>query len=296
MALLWTAALILLGVATGGGSKSSSAGNGAAAAPVDGSTTPYTIKPASDVHLNGTCSWRLGAYGRPLELRDSNHTPRHPVCQPVVNETTVAASGAWAPWTHRPVCTEARADEWGTVQQYCVFTDASFRGGRGISVIAAPHVAAAMADALDDSGIPPRLRDHPSTALHGDVALEHGSVAHGNAFAVQEVPGHGKGVVAARHIGRGELVFVDYATVLSQNTFTAPGTAAAPADPEQIMQLLQVAAKQLPTAQQTRVHALAHSLGGERIRDILRTNVFGGIAIAGEPHIGLFPLGSVRGR
>ncbi|CAK7201794.1 hypothetical protein SEUCBS139899_004509 [Sporothrix eucalyptigena] len=227
-------------------------------------------------------------------------------CSLIVDEFSAAKTNQWAPWTHKPVCTDAYRTGAGgkkvRLQQFCVFTDATFRGGRGISVIAAPHAAAAMAHALDDSGIPARLRDHVSTPLAGDPAFEHGPIREdgtGNAFAVQDIPGQGKGVVAARKIKKGEVVFVDYVTVLSQNTFSAHDDMSAlgiedtgKADESQIMQLLQVAVAQLPATQQTKVHALAHSLGGERIRDILRTNVFGGITIADASYIGLFPLGS----
>lgn len=307
MALAWISALILLAVFTTNGhgsqDKTPSTQTGDTARAGEGREGGrdggggITLKATTGVQMTGACRWQTGTNGLPLTLAGSR--PNNPKCPLVVDEFTAASghSKGWAPWTHRPVCTEARRDKRGRArqQQYCVFTDATFRGGRGLSVIAAPHGAAAMADTLDDSGVPPRLRDHPSTPLRGDTAREHGTTAEGNAFAVQDMPGRGRGVVATRRIRRGELVFVDYVTVLSQNTFTAPDSASNgdEADPEQIMQLLQVAVAQLPRAQNTRVHALAHSLGGERVRDILRTNVFGGITIAGEPHIGLFPLGSV---
>ncbi|OAA65680.1 SET domain protein [Niveomyces insectorum RCEF 264] len=308
LAFVWTNVLILIAVLTASGNgsqneRSKRAPGGPLTRNKDAGWT-HTIKATDHVHMNGTCRSGTGSHGVPLVLGGSSSSSsssshhRHGAC-PLPLAVAAADDNitlsAWAPWTHRPVCTDARQDEWGAVQQHCVFTDATFRGGRGISVIAAPHVAAAMADTLDDGGIPARLRDHPSTPLAGDPTLEHGPPAAegGNAsFTVQTLPNRGKGVVATRRIRKGELVFVDYVTVLSQNTFTAPGSSDAPADPEQILQLLQVAVQQLTPGQQARVHALAHSLGGERIRDILRTNVFGGIEIAGEPHIGLFPLGS----
>lgn len=311
MALAWISTLVLLAVNTANGNGSKTSKDGAQPSV----TSTYTLRPTTDIQMTSTCKWHAGANGIPLTLTrsstDSSHLDADAVCPPVVDEFTAAAQNRWTPWTHRPVCTEANRTglqgQTVRLQQYCVFTDATFRGGRGISVIAAPHAAAAMTLALDDSGVPARLRDHPSTPLDGDPALEHGPFdetrGRRNAFSVQDMPGRGKGVVAARRIRRGEVVFVDYATVLSQNTFSAIDGSGrnewedgnefrGDADPDQIMQLLQVAVAQLPPTQQARVHALAHSLGGDRVRDILRTNVFGGITIAGASYIGLFPLGS----
>ncbi|CAK7236078.1 hypothetical protein SBRCBS47491_009513 [Sporothrix bragantina] len=292
MGLAWTSALILLAVFTANGNGSKAHKSPTA------SKDDFALTATTDIKMTGTCLWQTRLAGD-----DSTAT-----CSLVVNELTAVRDNSWAPWTHRPVCTAAyRTGARGKkvrLQQFCVFTDATFRGGRGLSIIAAPHVAAAMARSLDDGNIPARLRDHPSTPLAGDPALEYGPVddntGQGNAFVVQDIPGRGKGVVAARKIRKGEVVFVDYATVLTQNTFSAHDATSTElgiedggeADEEQIMQLLQVAVAQLSEAQQTKIHALAHSLGGERIRDILRTNVFGGITIADVSYIGLFALGS----
>lgn len=312
MAVAWFGALVVLAIFTANG-NSSKAPKGATEPPPVASA--FTLNVTTDIQTTGTCRWNTGSNGIPLVLSTNGIADREldveARCPTVINEFTASAYERWAPWTHRPVCTEAnRTGSRGQIvklRQYCVFTDATFRGGRGISVIAAPHAAAAMASALDDSGIPARLRDHPSTPLDGDVSLEHGPVeatkGRQNAFGVQDIQGRGKGVVAARRIRRGEVVFVDYVTVLSQNSFTANDGSGnnewgdgsefyGDAEQDQIMQLLQVAVLQLPETQQRRVHALAHSLGGERVRDILRTNVFGGITIAGASYIGLFPLGS----
>ncbi|CAK7217377.1 hypothetical protein SCUCBS95973_003128 [Sporothrix curviconia] len=300
MALAWTSALILLAVFTANSSKSRR--------PSKSTKNDFTPTATANVQMTGTCRWRTGLAG----IDDIGTV----TCLLVVDERIAVAANHWAPWTHRPVCmaayrTGARGQK-VRLQQYCVFTDATFRGGRGLSVIAAPHAAAAMASSLDDGGIPARLRDHPSTPLAGDPALEHGPVGpetetgtgtetdRGSAFVVQDMPGRGKGVMATRKMRKGEVAFVDYATVLAQNTFSAHDATSADlgiedgceAEEEQIMQLLQVAVAQLPEAQQTKIHALAHSLGGERIRDMLRTNVFGGITIADASYIGLFTLGS----
>lgn len=311
MALAWISAVVLLAVftANGNGSKTPEEKTKLPAA------SAFELKATTDTQFNSTCRWRTGTNGAPLTLHASNINGREldidAICPVLVDEGTASEHSRWAPWTHRPVCTEVnRTGSRGQtvrLQQYCVFTDSTFRGGRGISVIAAPHAAAAVAPALDDSGIPERLRNHPSAPLDGDPALEYGPVGETrgrqDAFSVEEIPGRGKGVVAARRILRGEVVFVDYVTVLSQNTFSSNDCSGrndwedgsefrGDADPDQIMQLLQVAVTQLPEAQQKRVYSLAHSLGGERVRDILRTNVFGGITIAGASYIGLFPLGS----
>ncbi len=127
-------------------------------------------------------------------------------------------SRPYGAWTSRPFCVEATgreeadeplravrevgeddADTFG----YCLYTDASF-GDHGLSIVARPavarqHVAADMA-AVAASGFP----------ANGTVQQwADGEPAH----AVVDMPGKGKGVVAARRIRRFETLVVDTAAL-----------------------------------------------------------------------------------
>lgn len=228
-----------------------------------------SLQDAVGAHTNGVCSrnrFLTGLGTCPLPL----------------DEASAGKKGDWSPWTHRPRCTNPTSRP-GPNPNYCLYTDASFRGSRGISMVTAPHLAASIVDTLQDAGVPPRLRDHPSNPLSGKSDQE-------PAFKVRRIPGRGKGTVATRNIRRWELIIVDYPTVLAQNTFPDAQSQ------EDIITLLHLAVDQLPDAQRKKVLGLAHTLGGDVIRDILRTNVFGGVEINGVNHIGLFPLGSVSRR
>ena len=210
------------------------------------------------------CSWRRHPFSTDLL-----------VCPPPIDSDTFALTASFAPWSHPPACV-GRVDS--SIPPFCIFTDTAFRGGRGISILTSPEVAAAMAPSLDDGIIPPALRDHPSSPLS----------AGGEApFRILNLPGRGKGTVAARRFRQWEVVMVDFPALIAQNEYTEIS------DPTAIRELLRQGVDQLPPDQRERVMGLARSGDGEAIGDILKTNVFGGVNVGGMSHIGLFPVGSV---
>jgi len=220
--------------------------------------------------FHGSCKW--GGHGSvfPLEID---------TCPRPIDESATD----WRPWTHRPHCINP-VDDLTDDPQFCIFSDASFRFGRGISVLTSPEIAADMVSSLDDAAVSPFLRGHPS----GPFPQQSGG-ARSPPYRVMRLPGRGKGTVATRKIKKWETVLVDFPAVITQNEYSELSS------PSEIRRLLERGVEQLPEHQKDRVLNLAHATGGELIRDILRTNVFGGIEYGGVNHVALFPIGSVSG-
>src|SRR3569833_773845 len=80
--------------------------------------------------FHGSCKW--GGHGSvfPLEID---------TCPRPIDESATD----WRPWTHRPHCINP-VDDLTDDPQFCIFSDASFRFGRGISVLTSPEIAADM--------------------------------------------------------------------------------------------------------------------------------------------------------
>lgn len=232
----------------------------------------FTKSALADLLDPTTCS--SGVHG---SIPDSR--PELSTCPLPIDEDSAFDTGTWAPWKRRPYCVEPAQDD-TPGPQFCLYTFEPFRGDRGLSVITTPALAASMVDALDDSVVPPKLRDHPSSLL---AAGGQGSPA----YVIKDVPKRGKGLVAQRPIRKWDVVLVDYPVMITHmDVFAA-------VDDESRADLLEQALQQLPEPQQEEVISLARSTGGEPIEDILKTNIFGvelGLEI---PHSGLFPIGSV---
>ncbi|KAI1803969.1 SET domain-containing protein [Daldinia bambusicola] len=200
------------------------------------------------------------------------------ICPPPVDEESAIDTGTWESWKRRPYCIEPLSDD-APGPQFCLYTFEPFRGNKGLSVVTTPVLAASMVDALDDTVVPPKLREHPSSSLAAEGRND-------LAYVIEDIPGKGKGLVAQRPIRQWEVVLVDYPAMLAHmGLFDVVG-------PELREDVLDRALRQLPEEQQGDILSLARSTGGETVEDILRTNIFGvelGIEI---PHLGLFPIGS----
>ncbi|KAI0839468.1 hypothetical protein F5Y06DRAFT_22851 [Hypoxylon sp. FL0890] len=202
-------------------------------------------------------------------------------CPLPVDEESAIDTGSWTPWKRRPHCVEPfMQDDEVTGPQFCVYTFEPFRGDKGLSVVTTPVLAATIANFLDDSIVPPRLREHPWSSL---AAERQDSPS----FTIKGVPGKGNGLVAQRQIHKWDVVLVDYPAMLTHmDLFDIVGA-------EARQDLLERALEQLPEKHQGELLVLARNRGGEPIEDILRPNIFGvevGIEI---PHLRLFPIASV---
>ncbi|KAL7621667.1 hypothetical protein AAE478_008994 [Parahypoxylon ruwenzoriense] len=201
-------------------------------------------------------------------------------CPLPIDEDSAIDTGIWRPWKRRPYCVEPfMTDEEVFGPEFCLYTFEPFREDQGLTIITTPALAANTIDALDDAAVPTKLRSHSHPSAIG---------SQGNlTFAVKEVPGKEKGLVAQRRIQRWEVVLVDYPVMLAHmDLFDVVGS-------EVRQDLLERALHQLPEQQQSGILSLARSKGGEPVEDILRTNIFGVELGEQIQHLGLFPLGSV---
>ncbi|KAI1391850.1 SET domain-containing protein [Hypoxylon trugodes] len=199
-------------------------------------------------------------------------------CSLPIDEDSAIDTGVWAPWKKRPYCIEPLQSD-APAPQFCLYTFEPFRGSHGFSVVTTPVLAATIVDALDDAVVPPRLRDHPSSSLAPDARDS-------PAFAVENIPGKGKGLIAKRHIRKWDVILVDFPVILTHmGLFEVVG-------PETRQDILERALRQLPEEQQGEILSLARSSGGEPIEDTLKTNIFG-VELGMEiPHLGLFQTAS----
>ena len=232
-----------------------------AAALLAGSSFVSRVTAATAAHQR-QCAW--GGHGFPFPSALQT-TPL-----PVDGE-----SADWAPWTHEPHCLQGALQPVGA-PEWCVYTDTTFRGGRGLSVITHPSFAAALVGSLDDTVLAARGASPPPLR-----AKKHRN------YVLKAFRGRGTGVAARRDLRRWETVMTDYPAMVLKGDFFDSDLGEEEQD-----ELKRVALERLPAERQKEFLALAASHGVEKVEDILRTNVLG-IEVAGETHLGLFPAHSV---
>ncbi len=213
------------------------------------------------------CGWGHLGGRKPVSL-DHDST----ACPVPISEAHAETPWRWGPWTHRPFCGGNSSSATGS---YCVYTNAMAGGqGRGISIVATPETAAGVLNLAEHSVEPSRTRSPPPWAL-------------------QDVLGKGKGLVATRKIAKGQAVVArDQAVVVAPVRYDVEGQQ--PVTPRQKYELLRRAAEQL--ADPAAVFALASGAlasGASAIDDIMMTNSFG-ITVEGESFMALFPEVAVR--
>lgn len=175
------------------------------------------------------------------------------------------------PWSHAPFCIPNTNTAGGKgkkkqkPKQLCVFTNVSFDGGRGISIVASPDVAGKM------------VRQNLLTVSREPVSqLVGGGGAGGPAVKYEEIekPGLGIGLfvrASSQGYKAGEIIMWEYPTLI------VPSGGADSAVSNDVLDMLRwKALLQLPKPTRIRTRALAQSkrLGKDEIIDILDTNAF----------------------
>ncbi len=260
------------------------------ASAADDADAPLNLPPP----LIGQCSW--SRYGYPT-FAVRGGLDGLDTCPRPVSDTTAAALGGYGPWSYPPYCIRAprNATTGALGLKYCVYTHLTFRG-RGLSVISTPQMAANLVPALDDTRVPPRLRDGPaSTMARRDAVRASG----GRSYAIKTVPGRGKGLVARRRVPKWGEALVGFPIMVARTDFLEA------LDSEDRKRLEHRALAQLPKMAQEAILGLAHGAAGGSddhgflLEEIFRSNIFG-IELAGVPHFALQVEGSVsdggRGR
>jgi hypothetical protein len=176
---------------------------------------------------------------------------------------------AYAPWTHKPVCTEYLDEMEG---ELCVYTDANFSNGRGISIFTtargAKEVLASSlyqdSTALSSRGINADLDDNQRP------------------WYTANVPGKGTGMLASRPLQRGDLITA-YTPYLIAPMEAILSTM-------QREYYLRIALDQLPQASQDKYLALAkiYNEPSVVVQDVVKANAFG-IHFDGKQHLAVFP-------
>jgi hypothetical protein len=168
------------------------------------------------------------------------------------------------PWTHRPICTEVLKS---LNSKLCVYTDANFSNGRGISIITTPETAEEFA------ALP---------AFQDPAALDGINVFSG-AWYTQTLPEKGMGMLAKK-----QLKFKDPVTAYTPAFVPLlDGEALTTVEREK---LYRVAVYQLPEATREAYLQLAYVYGqpNVRVQDIVKANTFQ-LEIGGRNHLAVFP-------
>lgn len=179
---------------------------------------------------------------------------------------------SYFPWTHKPICGN-QFDELG--EAFCVYTNASFSDGRGISILTTPGVAEKFAT------LPPFQN---STAL-SSRGINVDTDPKDRPWYTVSIPGKGVGMRASRPLQRGDLITAYTPVVLAHigdSLFT-----------EDREKLLRLAVEQLPVASRDAYLDLAKIYDEADVvaQDVLKANGFD-MEIGGLKHGAVFPEAS----
>lgn len=195
-----------------------------------------------------------------------------------VQETTSAAlpsttavdndqseNGSYGPWTHKPVCTDF-LEELGS--ELCVYTNATFSQGRGISIFTTPRIAEEYATLLP---------------FHDPEALSSRGINIPNGvWYTKDIPGKGVGMLAKRDLQRGDLItaFTPYLLSHTENILST----------EEREKFLQIALSQLPIESQEHYLGLAkiYHIPSVVVQDVCKANSFE-MQVGGQMHLAVFP-------
>ncbi|KAF2185295.1 SET domain-containing protein [Zopfia rhizophila CBS 207.26] len=171
----------------------------------------------------------------------------------------------FGPWSYPLVCT-------GVLQtlgsKLCVYTNASFGDGRGISIFTTPRIAAEFVTL-------PALQD--PTALDGN-----GINTFSGSWYAEELPGKGVGMLARRNLKPKDRITAYTPALLAHLEDELPTM--------EREKYFRIAISQLPAATRDSYLQLATVYGKPQIRvqDIVKANTFQ-LHIGGQNHLAVFP-------
>ncbi|KAK5236495.1 hypothetical protein LTR99_007827 [Exophiala xenobiotica] len=170
----------------------------------------------------------------------------------------------YAPWSFKPVCTQTLPS---INSELCVYTNATFANGRGISLFSTPRIAEQMANLS-----PFNDRDGFSPLINTDSG----------AWYTQPIRNKGIGMFAKHPLRRGDLIIATTPVLVaySENLLS-------PAERERF---LQTAIEQLPASTREAYLGLTTVHGNPEIlvQDIAAANTFA-IQLHGQKHLAAFP-------
>ncbi|KAF2438986.1 SET domain-containing protein [Karstenula rhodostoma CBS 690.94] len=189
---------------------------------------------------------------------------RAPTACPVVQDGLTSTT---FPWTHAPTClplvlpVEPHGGRHGT---YCVYTNAAFNDGRGISIVSSPESAAELAREVWETG----------------VGRER---AEGGLWEARDVEGKGVGLFAKRPIDSGETVILESPVVVVAREVLGSVSSS------RRRVLLERAVGQLPERTREMVTALSRRGGESEVEDIVNVNAVGAKVWDGTSHLLVVP-------
>jgi hypothetical protein len=199
-----------------------------------------------------------------------NPLPSQLACPGIVDDETALLEGKWAPWSYQPICFHTKEKK-NKDTKLCAYTLSSLRGGGGFSIITTPCIAASLAGQLQDPDIAWLEKQRRwSYKVEGETYFE-----------VKELPGKGFGVIATQHIQKDQVLSVK-SPIMLQIMDSHPW------DSEDILELMYQASNRLPPKEQSDMLAMAQSVGGYIIDDVMNTNTFG-VTVGGVYHAALYP-------
>lgn len=152
------------------------------------------------------------------------------------------------PWTHYPICIDTKSEK------FCTYTNADYNGGRGISFVVSPHVAASFILETFDRAL---------GGLDGQFGEELGM------WHVQDTQEKGRGVFARKDIAgifAGESIMLKVPVLFVAKELLETATEA------QKELLLDRAIENLAVKTSKIVRTLARTWGGPQAIDVVRTN------------------------
>jgi len=168
-------------------------------------------------------------------------------------------------WSYEPVCTEFLEV---LESELCVYTNATFSNGRGISIFTTPKIAEEFA------GLSP-FHDN-------DVLVQRGINNPEGPWYTKALPGKGIGMLAKQDLKRGDLItaFTPYLLAHAENVLTTL----------EREKYLQIAVKQLPEASQEHYFSLAKYYNDPSVvvQDVVKANSFE-MQLGGLMHLTVFP-------
>jgi hypothetical protein len=182
------------------------------------------------------------------------------------NENIVRTS-SYTPWTHKRQCLEDEEN----YQEYCVYTDANFADGRGISFFTSREIAK-------------RVESLPAF-------LQQGIHDNANRFVnppweIRNILGRGNGLFATRTLYRGdEIIVATPVGVYHSQAFSADRLTG--------YQYLRKTFDQMPNDTREVILRTAVNEPGDPIMERINTNAFLG-DFEGAPHFLLYPETAVR--
>jgi len=170
-----------------------------------------------------------------------------------------------SPWSYEPICTEFLE---GLKSKLCVYTNATFANGRGISIFTTPEIAKEFATLLpfqDPSVLQERAINPPDGPWY-----------------TRKLPGKGIGMLAKRNLKRGDVItaYTPYLLAHMENVLST----------QEREEYLRIAVDQLPDASKEHYFSLATIYGKPSVivQDVVKTNTFE-MQVGGQMHMAVFP-------